>query len=196
MQVIEALCAQLEKQMIITPQEIIDFWFSDRVKSQWFASTPELDKEVMEKYEAIWEQAASGELDDWGDDPDGCLALVIILDQFPLNMFRGQAKSFKTEDKAVDVALTAVNEGLDQKIEKEKLAFLYMPFMHSEDLTNQDISVKLYKENNLDANIKFAEHHRDIIRKFGRFPHRNGILERESTAEEIVYLASKNAFKG
>jgi uncharacterized protein (DUF924 family) len=196
LQVIEALCAQLEKQMIITPQEIIDFWFSDRVKSQWFASTPELDKEVMEKYEAIWEQAASGELDDWGDDPDGCLALVIILDQFPLNMFRGQAKSFKTEDKAVDVALTAVNEGLDQKIEKEKLAFLYMPFMHSEDLTNQDISVKLYKENNLDANIKFAEHHRDIIRKFGRFPHRNGILERESTAEEIVYLASKNAFKG
>lgn len=196
MQVIEALCAQLEKQMIITPQEIIDFWFSDRVKSQWFASTPELDKEVMEKYEAIWEQAASGELDDWGDDPDGCLALVIILDQFPLNMFRGQAKSFKTEDKAVDVALTAVNEGLDQKIEKEKLAFLYMPFMHSEDLTNQDISVKLYKENNLDANIKFAEHHRDIIRKFGRFPHRNGILERESTAEEIVYLSSKNAFKG
>lgn len=196
MQVIEALCAQLEKQMNITPQEIIDFWFSDRVKSQWFASTPELDKEVMEKYEAIWEQAASGELDDWGDDPDGCLALVIILDQFPLNMFRGQAKSFKTEDKAVDVALTAVNEGLDQKIEKEKLAFLYMPFMHSEDLTNQDISVKLYKENNLDANIKFAEHHRDIIRKFGRFPHRNGILERESTAEEIVYLASKNAFKG
>ena len=196
MQVIEALCAQLEKQMIITPQEIIDFWFSDRVKSQWFASTPELDKEVMEKYEAIWEQAASGELDDWGDDPDGCLALVIILDQFPLNMFRGQAKSFKTEDKAVDVALTAVNEGLDQKIEKEKLAFLYMPFMHSEDLTNQDISVKLYKENNLDANIKFAEHHRDIIRKFGRFPHRNGILERESTAEEIVYLSSENAFKG
>lgn len=190
------MCAQLEKQMIITPQEIIDFWFSDRVKSQWFASTPELDKEVMEKYEAIWEQAASGELDDWGDDPDGCLALVIILDQFPLNMFRGQAKSFKTEDKAVDVALTAVNEGLDQKIEKEKLAFLYMPFMHSEDLTNQDISVKLYKENNLDANIKFAEHHRDIIRKFGRFPHRNGILERESTAEEIVYLSSKNAFKG
>lgn len=190
------MCAQLEKQMNITPQEIIDFWFSDRVKSQWFASTPELDKEVMEKYEAIWEQAASGELDDWGDDPDGCLALVIILDQFPLNMFRGQAKSFKTEDKAVDVALTAVNEGLDQKIEKEKLAFLYMPFMHSEDLTNQDISVKLYKENNLDANIKFAEHHRDIIRKFGRFPHRNGILGRESTAEEIVYLASENAFNG
>lgn len=196
MQVIEALCAQLEKQMNITPQEIIDFWFSDRVKSQWFASTPELDKEVMEKYEAIWEQAASGELDDWGDDPDGCLALVIILDQFPLNMFRGQAKSFKTEDKAVDVARTAVNEGLDQKIEKEKLAFIYMPLMHSEDLTNQDISVKLYKENNLDANIKFAEHHRDIIRKFGRFPHRNGILGRESTAEEIVYLASENAFNG
>jgi len=182
--------------MNLTPKEIIDFWFSDRVKKQWFSSTPAFDKELIEKYEAVWEKASSGELDDWCDYPDGCLALVIILDQFPLNMFRGQAKSFKTERRAVEIARNAVNQELDLKIGKDKLAFLYMPYMHSEDLADQDISVKLYRENNLNANITFAEHHREIIRKFGRFPHRNRILGRESSEEEIRYLASENAFKG
>jgi len=182
--------------MDATPEEIIDFWYSDRIKSQWFASTPELDKEILEKYERIWEKASSGELDEWNNSPDGCLALVIILDQFPLNMFRGQAKSFKTERKAIEVAWKAIKNELDRNIEKEKLAFLYMPFMHSEDLTDQDMSVSLYRESNLDANITFVEHHREIIRKFGRFPHRNKILGRESTEDEILYLASENAFKG
>ena len=182
--------------MDATPEEIIDFWYSDRIKSQWFASTPELDKEILEKYERIWEKASSGELDEWNNSPDGCLALAIILDQFPLNMFRGQAKSFKTERKAIEVAWKAIKNELDRNIEKEKLAFLYMPFMHSEDLTDQDMSVSLYRESNLDANITFDEHHREIIRKFGRFPHRNKILGRESTEDEILYLASENAYKG
>lgn len=182
--------------MTVTPKEIIDFWFSDRVKKQWFSSSSELDNELIEKYEAIWVKASSGKLDDWGDDPDGCLALVIILDQFPLNMFRGQAKSFKTERRSVEIAQNAIKKELDQKIEKDKLAFLYMPFMHSEDLSDQDMSVKLYRENNLEANIGFAEHHREIIRRFGRFPHRNRILGRESSEEELRYLASENAFKG
>ncbi len=182
--------------MNVTPKEIIDFWYSDSVKNQWFASTPELDMEIQEKYEEIWEKASSGELDEWSNHPDGCLALIIILDQFPLNMFRGQAKSFKTERKAIEVAWNARKNDFDQKIEKEKLAFLYMPFMHSEDLADQDMSVSLYRESKLDANISFAEHHREIIRKFGRFPHRNKILERESTEEEISYLASGNGYKG
>jgi uncharacterized protein (DUF924 family) len=182
--------------MNITPQEIIDFWFSDRISKQWFSSTPELDNEIIEKYQAIWEKASQGDLDDWSDDPDGCLALIIILDQFPLNMYRGQAKSFKTEGKSVDIARNAIKKKLDQTIEKEKLAFLYMPFMHSEDLADQELSVKLYRENKLVANIGFAEHHREIIRRFGRFPHRNGILGRVSSEEEIHYLASENAFTG
>lgn len=147
--------------MNIIPKEIIEYWFS---------STPELDKEIVEKYEALWEKASLGELDDWGNDSDGCLALIIILDQFPLNMFRGQAKCFETERRAVELARNAVNKKLDRKIEKEKMAFIYMPFMHSEDLTDQDMSVKLYRDNNLGENIRFAEHHREIIRKFGRFP--------------------------
>lgn len=182
--------------MNITPQEIIDFWYSDRIKKQWFSSTPELDKEILDNYGALWKAACLGELDDWTSRPEGSLALVIVLDQFPLNMFRGQAKSFKSERKAVETALKAINQNFDKRIKREKLAFLYMPLMHSENLAEQDLSVKLFRENNLDANIRFAEHHRDIVKQFGRFPHRNEILDRKSTAEEIKYLASKNAYKG
>lgn len=166
------------------------------MQRQWFASTPELDQQILEKYQDLWEQASAGELDEWCNEPDGCLALVIILDQFPLNMFRGQAKSFSSEKKAVEVALHAINHGFDRKIDKDKLAFLYMPFMHSEDLSEQDLSVKLYRDNSLEANIAFAEHHREIIRKFGRFPHRNQILGRENTEDEYRYLTSENAFTG
>ena len=115
---------------------------------------------------------------------------------FPLNMFRGQAKSFDTERRAADIARNAIEKKLDQQIEKDKLAFLYMPFMHSEDLIDQDMSVKLYRHNKLENNIKFAEHHREIIRRFGRFPHRNIILGRENTEAEIKYLASQKAFRG
>ena len=182
--------------MNVTPKEIIEFWFSDRVRTLWFSSTPEFDTELCEKYASVWEKASAGELDNWSDDPDGILALIIILDQFPLNMFRGQAKSFLTEKKAIGIAHTAISEKLDQKLDKEKLAFLYMPLMHSEDLADQELSVKLYRAHKLTANIGFAEHHREIIRTFGRFPHRNKILNRESSPEEKRYLASENAFRG
>lgn len=182
--------------MNITAKEIIDFWYSERIKNRWFDSTPELDKEILDKYQSVWEQAVAGEFYDWHKDAYGCLALVIILDQFPLNMFRGQAKSFASERQAVEVAWHAVKYNFDSHIDRDKLAFLYMPFMHSEHLSEQDLAVKLYREANLDANLKFAEHHRNIIRKFGRFPHRNIILGRESTEAELQYLASDGAFKG
>lgn len=183
-----------DQKMDEIAKEIINFWYSDRIKNQWFASTPELDKEILEKYEKIWEKASLGELDEWSNDPEGCLALVIILDQFPLNMFRDQAKSFRSERKAVEVALKASKNKFGQKIDKEKLAFLFMPLMHSEDLAEQDMAVKLFREYNLDDNIGYAEHHREIVRKFGRFPHRNKILGRDSTEEEIAYLASGKTF--
>ena len=176
--------------------EIIDFWYSDRIKKHWFSSTPELDKEIREKYENLWLMGISGELDEWQSSPEGCLALIILLDQFPLNMFRGQAKSFQSEKKSIDVALKAVNCHFDKKIEPAKLIFLFMPFMHSEKLEDQDRALKLYKKYNLTANIRFSKHHREIINKFGRFPHRNKILGRESTPLETEYLNSKVAFKG
>jgi len=178
------------------PIDIIKYWYNDKIQKHWFASTPELDREIKNNYEQTWISAASGGLDEWKETPEGCLALVIILDQFPLNMFRGEAKSFLTERKAIEVALTAINSGFDKKLSIDRLSFLFMPFMHSEKIEEQDLSIKLYKEYNLLSNLSFAEHHREIIKKFGRFPHRNMILGRESTKEENDYLQSKDSFKG
>ena len=179
-----------------TANDIIEFWYSPRIKKQWFASTPVLDQEIFKKYAKLWKYAASGGLDDWSDTAEGSLALIIILDQFPLNMFRNQAVSFSTEEKAIEVAAKAIKKNFQYQIEKNKRSFLFMPFMHSENLDDQNLSVKLYRLNELEANYRFAEHHREIIKKYGRFPHRNKILGRQSTDKEIVYLTSKEAFTG
>ena len=182
--------------MTHTPADVLEFWFSDRVRAHWFSSTPELDREVRQRFEGLWRQAAQGELDAWAAEPGGCLALVIVLDQFPLNMYRGEPRCFETEARAADIARAAVDRGLDDSIEPERLTFLYMPLMHREDLADQDLAVRLFRERGLSENLKFAEHHRGLIRSFGRFPHRNAILGRESTDEERTYLASKEAFLG
>ena len=182
--------------MAISANDIVEFWYSDRVKKQWFSATQQLDKEILDNYQSLWVEASSGNLDHWLNSPKGCLALAIILDQFPLNMFRGKPEGFKTEQQAVSVAKLAVEKGLDQKLGKEKRAFLYMPLMHSENLADQDLSVKLFRKSGLANNAKFAEHHREIVRRFGRFPHRNRILGRTSTQTEEEYLASDKAFKG
>ncbi|TCK17650.1 uncharacterized protein (DUF924 family) [Thiogranum longum] len=180
----------------MNPQEVIDYWYSDQVRSQWFSSTPELDAEIRSKYETVWERAVEGELDGWKKDALGSLALVLIFDQFPLNMFRGEAKSFKTEGDAIEVARASINNGFVPQLNDEQLSFLFMPFMHSEKIEDQDLAVKLFRENELEGNLEFAKHHRDIIRKFGRFPHRNRILGRESTVKELEYLGSKGSFNG
>jgi uncharacterized protein (DUF924 family) len=178
------------------PIEIIDFWYSDPMRKCWFSSTPELDKQIRDRYEQVWIKSSKGEYDEWENTPEGSLALVIVLDQFPLNMFRGEAKSFQTEKKAIEVALSAINRGFDKKLEKERLSFLFMPLMHSENIDHQELSVKLFKKYELKNNIRFAEHHRDIVKKYGRFPHRNQILGRESSEAEMEYLSSENVFKG
>lgn len=176
--------------------EIIDYWYSPGIRSHWFASTPELDAEIRERYEALWQAATNGELDHWQTSPQGCLALVILLDQFPLNMYRNLPQSFSSEARAIEVAHAAIAKGFDQALRQEQKAFLYMPFMHSEKLADQNLSVKLYTEAGLKQNQHFAEHHRELIRRFGRFPHRNQILGRTSKTGEIEYLSSKNAFTG
>ncbi len=180
----------------ITPQEILDFWYADDMRSKWFDSTPQLDAEIKRRFESVWEAGAAGQLDLWRESPDGCLALAIVLDQFPLNMFRGTPKSFATERQAVDVAKHAIAEGFDRRLDRSRLAFLYMPLMHSEDLLDQDASVRLFHAAGLEQNTSFAEGHREIVGRFGRFPHRNAILGRKSTVDELNYLASPEAFKG
>ena len=178
------------------PTDILDYWFAEAMRTKWFASTPQLDTAIKEQFEPVWEAAVNGEFDDWRNSADGCLALVIILDQFPLNMYRGSAKSFASEARSRDIARHAIEQGFDKQIDPTRLAFLYMPFMHSEALADQDLSVQLFAAAGLENNLRFAQHHREIIRRFGRFPHRNAILGRVSTAEELDYLNSKEGFKG
>ena len=176
--------------------EIIAFWFSERVKKLWFNSTPEFDRELYELYYAVYLDAVENKLDHWRESALGSLALVIILDQFPLNMFRNNPRAFEAEKKAIEVADYAVNNQQDKELLKEQKAFLYMPFMHSENIADQDRAIKLFSDAQLEDNLKFAKHHHDIVNRFGRFPHRNTILQRASTPAEIEYLQSKDAFHG
>ena len=180
----------------VTVESIIEYWYSDEVKSKWFNSTIEFDKELKSKYESIWKDALRGELISWSESAEGCLALVIILDQFPLNMFRAEVKSFSSEAMAIRITKMAIEHGFNKNIDKEKVAFLYMPLMHSENIEDQNLAVKLFEEAGLIENLRFAKHHRDIIEKYGRFPHRNKILRRDSSQDEINYLNSDIAFTG
>ncbi len=178
------------------PRQIIDFWFADGTRKFWFKSTPEFDRELSERYQDTWEQASRGELNHWLQTAEGCLALVIVLDQFPLNMFRGNAQSFASEVQSRDVATVAIEQGLDKVLPVEQLAFLYMPYMHSEALEDQKLALELFAQPGLESNLRFAHHHHAIVEKYGRFPHRNAALGRTSTDAEIEYLNSKEAFTG
>lgn len=176
--------------------DILNFWYMPPLPQHWFNSTPAIDAEIRERFESTWLQAKAGELASWQDSADGCLALCIVLDQFPLNMYRGQALSFSTEQQAVAVTKQAIAQGFDQQLPPERVMFLYMPLMHSEHMADQDACVRLFAEVGLLENSRFAEHHRGIVQRFGRFPHRNAALGRESTPAELEYLNSKEAFKG
>lgn len=172
--------------------EILVLWFSDEVKALWFKSTDDFDAQLTKSYETVWQQAADGLLDHWKETANGAVALVIILDQFPLNMFRGQAKSFSTEAKSRDIARYAIDKKLDIDLNQGQKAFLYLPFMHSEDLQDQQKSIDLFVAAGLDDNAKYAKHHYGVVERFGRFPHRNEALGRESTEEEMAYLKTAN----
>ncbi|MCF6190601.1 MAG: DUF924 domain-containing protein [Cocleimonas sp.] len=180
----------------ITIEQVLNFWFTKPISDHWFSSTPAIDQLITDGYESIWEQAKAGELNTWKESPDGCLALCIILDQMPLNMFRGTAKSFSTEQQAVEITKHAIKEGFDTEVPNDNVSFLYMPLMHSENLDNQKLAVQCFEKAKLEGNVKFAKHHRGIIEKYGRFPHRNEALGRVSSQVEMDYLNSDKAFMG
>ncbi len=177
-------------------QEIVDFWFSEEVSKLWYRSTSEFDQMLTDRFEETWQQASRGELDQWMDTAVGCLALTIVLDQFPLNMYRDSALGFSTEAKSREVARVAIECGFDTTLPIEQRSFLYMPFMHSESLEDQDMALQLFDQQGLEGNLHFSRHHRAIVEKFGRFPHRNKALGRDSSAAEVQYLSSKEAFTG
>lgn len=177
-------------------QEVLALWFSARVRPLWFRSTPEFDAELRARFLGLHAAAAAGALKSWEQSPEGAVALVIVLDQLPLNMFRGRPEAFATEAAARAVAGRAIDLGLDAALPDEHKLFLYMPYMHSEDPADQDRSVALFERAGLKDTLKWARHHREIVHRFGRFPHRNAIVGRTSTPQELVWLASKQAFHG
>ncbi len=178
------------------PHEIVDYWFSEPVAKLWFKSTPQFDRQLRDSYETLWQRARDGELEHWRDSAIGCLALVILLDQLPLNMFRGEARCYSTEAASIEVARHALAQGFDRELEGKQRAFLYMPFMHSEALEDQELALQLFDQPGLEDNLRFARHHHDIVQRFGRFPHRNEALGRVNTPAENEYLQSKEAFTG
>lgn len=177
-----------------SPEEILLFWFSKSIKKLWFNSDLVFDQEVANLFGENYKLAVSGDLKDWEDNAMGALSLVLTLDQFPRNMFRGEKDAFATDALARQVATKAITKGLDKELGKQERAFLYMPFMHSENLEDQDKSIELFKALKSKENLEFAIKHKETIQKFGRFPHRNRILGRDSTAAELEYLKTNKGW--
>jgi len=166
--------------------DVLDFWRAAG-PARWFRKDEAFDEEFRSRFLAQHEAAARGELDAWAVDAPGTLALILLLDQFPRNAFRGTPRMFATDPKARDMARAAVDAGFDQAIEPQLRGFVYLPFMHSEDLADHERSVALNRPLGGESQ-RFAEHHRGIIERFGRFPHRNAVLGRTSTPQEQAFL--------
>ena len=167
--------------------DVLTFWRSAG-DERWYKRDEAFDASVRERFLALWHKAVAGELSSWETTDDGALALVILLDQFPRNMFRGDPKAFSSDAQALDVAHRALARGADKRIEAPLLQFLYLPFMHSEDLADQSRCVDLFRTTADTENLRYAEEHADIVRRFGRFPHRNRVLGRTTTPEEQAFL--------
>jgi uncharacterized protein (DUF924 family) len=177
-----------------TPQDVRDFWFSDQMQPFWFKKSDDIDRQIIQLFGETYEAAHAGRLKHWLDGPEDALALAIVLDQFPRNMFRGSARSFESNDLALAVARQALADGHDQQLDPTSRQFLYLPFMHSEDLQDQERSVRLYEALGNEHSLHFAREHRDIVARFGRFPHRNAVLGRENTPEEAEFLQTHDGF--
>jgi uncharacterized protein (DUF924 family) len=169
-----------------TPAAVIAFW-REAGPDRWFNKDTAFDDEIRRRFLALHEAAAAGKLTEWETSAEGALALLILLDQFPRNMFRGQARAFATDPLALAVASRAILNGFDGTF-PDMRSFFYLPFEHSEDLKDQERALTLYKASGDADGLRWAEIHADIIRRFGRFPHRNAILGRVSTPEEQKFL--------
>jgi uncharacterized protein (DUF924 family) len=181
--------------------EVLSFWFGEpdedtsyaARRKLWFGKAPDFDRAISERFRSLMDQAAAGQLDSWQRTPHGALALLILLDQFPRNIYRGAPQAFASDLKALAVAKTAIDRKFDQELKPLERMFLYLPLEHSEMMPNQARSVSLFEQlaaerSELQDTLDYAIKHRDVIDRFGRFPHRNEILGRESTPEEVEFL--------
>ena len=174
-------------------EAVLAFW-REAGPDRWFTQDAAFDASIRESFLATYQAAAAGELSDWEASAEGALALVIVLDQFPRNMFRGDPRTYATDALARAAANRALKCGYDMDVPETERDFLFLPFMHSEDMTDQLRCIELYRAAGHE-NLKYAERHADIIRRFGRIPHRNAVLGRETTAEEQAFLDA-GGFKG
>lgn len=167
--------------------KIIHFWFGLDPK-QWYRRDEKLDAEIAARFGETYRALETGGAESWLATPQGWLAAIIVLDQFPRNMFRGSARAFATDEAALALAERAIAKGVDMKLPPEQRAFLYMPFQHTEDRDGQARSVALFTALGNPVNLDFAQRHKAVIDRFGRFPHRNEALGRKSTDAEIAFL--------
>jgi uncharacterized protein (DUF924 family) len=177
-----------------TIDDVLAFWRAAG-PDRWFARDEAFDAEIRTRFRATHEAAARGELGAWEDTPDGVYALMILLDQFPRNLFRGSPRAFATDAQALAIAQRAIARGFDKAFRPPESRFIYMPFMHAEDLAHQERCIALCEASDDPEGVKFAVIHRDIIRDFGRFPHRNPVLGRDTTAREQEFL-DEGGFRG
>lgn len=177
-----------------TPTDILTFW-REAGYQRWFAKSDAFDAEIRARFGDLRARAANDELADWAASDDGALALTIMLDQFPRNLFRGSAQAFATDASARTVATAAIDRGGDLRVDHTLRPFFYLPLMHSEALADQQRSVALYETYGDADQLTYAIDHRDIVARFGRFPHRNAVLGRATTSDEQAFL-DDGGFKG
>lgn len=173
----------------LDPRDFTRFW-KEAGFAAWFRKDDAFDQRLRERFLSLHEEVAEGGIDQWMEDAELALGAVLLLDQFPRNAFRGDKRMFATDARARSMADRALSAGFDQATEPDLRYFFYLPLEHSEDVTDQERSVALHQALGLEQITKYAVEHRDIIERFGRFPHRNALLGRESTAEEIAFLES------
>ncbi|MDU4030779.1 DUF924 family protein [Acinetobacter sp.] len=169
-------------------QEILDFWFNPEHQSLWFSKSDTFDQKIRQNFSKVHAQAVQAELWSWRKTADGRLAEIIVLDQFSRNLYRDQPLAFAQDGLALALAQEAISLNLDAQLNPEQRSFLYMPFMHSESKMMHKFALKLFQRLGNPVNLDYEKRHKKIIERFGRYPHRNKILGRESTPEELEFL--------
>jgi len=174
-------------------QAVLDFWFGELTPTQWFTKDAAVDAAIAERFTTLTARVATGAMPHWAGSAGGLLAAVIVLDQFPRNLYRDDPRAYATDDQALALAEAAIERGLDQGMSARARQFLYMPFMHSEDPADQARCVALFATLDDPNALWFAERHKEIIDRFGRFPHRNQTLGRETSEAEAAFLKEPNS---
>ena len=193
--------------MIVSPEDILEFWFEKSIEDReavthrievWFKPNPAFDTLIRERFLETIERAVAGDLEQWRQTARGSLALILLFDQFPRNVFRGEARAFATDKRAVEITIDGIDRGLDLELQLLERLFFYIPFEHAEDLMLQDRCVTLFQslfnvaipalKEPLSQSVSQSEQHREVVRRFGRFPHRNDVLSRVSTDDERAWV--------